>query len=167
MYAQIYFWAFNSVPLVDTMLYASTILFGLLLLCNIVWNQKVCCLQFCSFPRLHWTFEVFSCPIWILRFLKKILFIFKERGRKGEREGEKHWYVRETSIGCLSYTLYLDTEPTTQAYALTRNTTSNLCFLGRCLTNLATLARARIFFLFLWKMPLLLWKRLYWIYRLW
>ena len=30
------------------------------------------------------------------------LFIFRERGREGEREGEKHWCVRETSIGCLS-----------------------------------------------------------------
>ena len=30
------------------------------------------------------------------------LFIFRERGREGEREGEKHWCVRDTSIGCLS-----------------------------------------------------------------
>ena len=36
--------------------------------------------------------------------LKKIfhLFIFRERGREGEKEGEKHWCLRETSICCLS-----------------------------------------------------------------
>ena len=32
-----------------------------------------------------------------------ILFIFRERGREGEREGEKHQCERETSIGCLLY----------------------------------------------------------------
>ena len=38
-------------------------------------------------------------------FFKKIfyLLIFRERGREGEREGEKHECERETSIGCLSY----------------------------------------------------------------
>ena len=30
------------------------------------------------------------------------LFIFRERGKEREREGEKHWCVRETFIGCLS-----------------------------------------------------------------
>ena len=41
-----------------------------------------------------------------LYILKNILFnfIFRERGREGEREGEKHQCVRESSIGCLSYT---------------------------------------------------------------
>ena len=34
-------------------------------------------------------------------FLKKILFIFRERGSEREREGEKHWCARDTSIGCL------------------------------------------------------------------
>ena len=31
------------------------------------------------------------------------LFVFRERGREGEREGEKHQCVRETSISCLFY----------------------------------------------------------------
>ena len=31
------------------------------------------------------------------------LFFFRERGRVGEQEGEKHRYVRETWIGCLSH----------------------------------------------------------------
>ena len=36
-------------------------------------------------------------------FLKRVyLFIFRERGRKGGREGEKHLCVRETSLSCLS-----------------------------------------------------------------
>ena len=33
---------------------------------------------------------------------KNILFIFRERGREGEREGEKHQRERETSV--ISYT---------------------------------------------------------------
>ena len=38
--------------------------------------------------------------------LKKIfnLFTFRERGKEGERKGEKHRYVRDTWIGCLSKT---------------------------------------------------------------
>ena len=31
------------------------------------------------------------------------LFVFRERGRDGEREGEKHQCERETSIICLLY----------------------------------------------------------------
>ena len=37
----------------------------------------------------------------LLFFSKFYLFIFRERGRKGEREGEKHPCERETFIGCL------------------------------------------------------------------
>ena len=33
------------------------------------------------------------------------LFIYRSRGRKGEREGEKHWCERETLIGCILYAL--------------------------------------------------------------
>ena len=33
------------------------------------------------------------------------LFIYRSRGRKGEREGETHWCERETLIGCLLYAL--------------------------------------------------------------
>ena len=32
-----------------------------------------------------------------------ILFIFRERGREGDTEGEKHGCERDTSIGCLSH----------------------------------------------------------------
>ena len=38
-------------------------------------------------------------------FLKRFyLFVFRERGREGEREGEKHQCARNTSIGCLPCT---------------------------------------------------------------
>ena len=38
----------------------------------------------------------------LLIFLK-ILFTFREKGRKGESEGEKHQCARDTSTGCLSH----------------------------------------------------------------
>ena len=38
-------------------------------------------------------------------FFNKILFIFRKRGREGEREGKKHGCERETSIDCLSHAL--------------------------------------------------------------
>ena len=38
----------------------------------------------------------------VIHFLKA-LFIFRERGREGEREGEKHRCVRETLIGYFSH----------------------------------------------------------------
>ena len=38
---------------------------------------------------------------------KNILFIyFREMGREGEREEEKHQCARDTSIGCFSCALY-------------------------------------------------------------
>ena len=37
-------------------------------------------------------------------FSRLYLFVFRERGRKGEREEEKHPCTRETSISCLLYT---------------------------------------------------------------
>ena len=46
-----------------------------------------------------------------------ILFIFRERGREGEREGEKH----QSMCGCSSP----ETQPATQARALTGNRTSD------------------------------------------
>ena len=36
-------------------------------------------------------------------FLRLYLFTFRERGRKGEREGEKQERVRDTLIVCLSH----------------------------------------------------------------
>ena len=34
-------------------------------------------------------------------YILKILIIFRKKEREGEREGQKHWCARETSIGCL------------------------------------------------------------------
>ena len=48
-------------------------------------------------------------------------FDFRERGREEEREGGKPRCERETSIRCLPYMPQPGTEPTTQAFALTRN----------------------------------------------
>ena len=52
-------------------------------------------------------------------FLRFYLFIFREWGREGEREGEKHhvWLPLEQPL--------LGTRPTTQACALTANQTGN------------------------------------------
>ena len=60
-----------------------------------------------------------------LGFLRFYLFIFREKGREGEREGEKHRYARETLIGYL-LTPPTGDRPTTQACALTRNQTGDL-----------------------------------------
>ena len=49
------------------------------------------------------------------------VFIFRVRGREGEREEEKYQCERESSISCLSNVPQLGTEPTTQACALTEN----------------------------------------------
>ena len=52
-------------------------------------------------------------------FFLKILFIFRQKGREGEREGEKH-----QCVVALAHS-QLRTSPTTQACALTGNQTSN------------------------------------------
>ena len=39
-----------------------------------------------------------------LIILKILFYLFLERGRKRESEGEKHQCERETSLGCLSHT---------------------------------------------------------------
>ena len=64
----------------------------------------------------------------IFNFL--LLFIFRRRGREGKREGEKHQYEREMSIGCLSRAFQPGTEPATQACALTGNQTWDLSLCG-------------------------------------
>ena len=47
-----------------------------------------------------------SCII-LHRFLKRFyLYSFREKGKEGEREGEKHRWGRETSIGCFNPACY-------------------------------------------------------------
>ena len=49
-------------------------------------------------PGLVWYLNVFF-------FKGFYLFIFRERGREGEKEGEKHHpCAKETSVSCLSHT---------------------------------------------------------------
>ena len=54
---------------------------------------------------VSWVWLFCSHAFNIIFYLKNLFFIvyFRERGREGEREGEKHWCERETSIGCLLY----------------------------------------------------------------
>lgn len=65
MYACIYFGAlFCSVHL-QVSFYANTILFWLLWLCHIVWNEEAwCLLLWSSFSKLLWLFRIFCGHIW-------------------------------------------------------------------------------------------------------
>ena len=74
-------------------------------------------------------------------FLKKILFICRERGREGEKEGEKHWCVRDTLISCLLHTPTGDLA-CNPAHALTGNWMATFWFTGQCSIHWATPARA-------------------------
>ena len=82
-----------------------------------------------------------------LMYWKYLYFTFfkreGERGREGEREGEKHQCERKTLISYLSYIPWPGTEPATKAYAPSGNRTGNLSLWGfRGPTNWATLIRA-------------------------
>ena len=71
------------------------LLFWLVVFCFLVFHIANLILGF-----IHSTVDSLE----IILFLKKNLFIFRERAREGEREGEKHWCERESLIGCLSHT---------------------------------------------------------------
>ena len=67
--------------------------------------------------------KIFSSPFSLASpasqsFFKKrfYLFILREMGREVEREGEKHWCARGTSISCLWHAPQLGTWPATQAW---------------------------------------------------
>ena len=79
-------------------------------------------------PTLHkFTFLVGRDRKWILFiFLILLFFIFRERGREGEKEGAKHQCDRKKSTRCLPYVLSPGTKPITQACALTGNWTGDL-----------------------------------------
>ena len=75
----------------------------------------------------------YSSTIRIMLVLKKrfYLFIFwRERGKEGERKGEKYCRKKETSIGCLLYVPWQGTKPATQACTLTGNRTGDLPLCG-------------------------------------
>ena len=102
-------------------------------------------------PQRSWVFInwLFLFPPWsdnqIANYFFKrcYLFIFRERGKEGEREG-KHWCERETSTGCLSYTSRLGTEPATRASALTWNQTSDLLLCRTTSNQLSHTAQGKI-----------------------
>ena len=80
-----------------------------------------------------------ECSPKILYFLKRFyLFLFLERGRGREQEGEKHQRVLPLKHPILG------TWTATQAWVLTGNQTSNLWFKGRCLIHWAIPFRADI-----------------------
>ena len=56
--------------------------------------------------------------------------MFRERGREGEKEGEKYQCEGETSIDCLSYMLRLWSVPATQACTLIKNQIGGLFLCG-------------------------------------
>ena len=71
--------------------------------------------SFNTFSKLHMNIKmgkkcenncrIKTCRIsWKHIFKRFYLLIFRERGMEVDREGKKHWCVRETSIGCLSLT---------------------------------------------------------------
>ena len=71
-------------------------------------------------------------------FLTFYLFIFRERGRKGEREGVKPWCEKETSIGCLP-----NLQPRHGSWPGIELVTFH--FAERCPTNWAIPVRAEVF----------------------
>ena len=65
--------------------------------------------------------------IFTLPFLKRFyLFTFRERGREGAREGEKHQCARETSIGCHSHAASWGPDPQPRHVPWLRIGTGNL-----------------------------------------
>ena len=85
-------------------------------------------------------------PFWVF-FKRFYLFIFSEREREGEREGETH-QIWERNMDLLPPALpWLGTEPTAQVWALTENGTGNLLICGEHPANRATLVRAFLVFL--------------------
>ena len=109
----------------------------------ILWNRKF---SQAGFRGSHMTLWQSSCKDASSRevfppFLFKILFIyFRERGREGEREGEKYRCARETLIDGLPHACpQPGTWPATQVCTLTRNGISELSVCGMmpnsCITS--------------------------------
>ena len=58
----------------------------------------------CARRRSVSTYAAILVPLQLSLFLKFYLFNFGEKGREGEREGEKDRCVRDKLISCLSHT---------------------------------------------------------------
>ena len=81
-------------------------------------------------------------------FLRTYLCIFREGGREGEREREKHPHVRETSIDCLSHMPNWGPSPQPRHVSWLGIEPATLHFAGRYPTHWATPVRARLVFPF-------------------
>ena len=88
-------------------------------------------------------------------FLKKFYFFILERGREGEKEGEKHQCTRETLIGCLSYAPSQGPGPQSRHVPWLGIELAIFRFAGQCPTHWATPVRAVVNFSTAWKTCLL------------
>ena len=52
---------------------------------------------------MHETSWLIHSPCIVSYFLKDFIYLLLERGREGEQEGEKHQFMKETSIICFSH----------------------------------------------------------------
>ena len=101
----------------------------------------------CGTDLLQWNLLWYS-----FKNLFIYLFIFRDWGREGEREGEKCWCARDTSIGCLSYTPYRGPGPQPRHVPWLGIEPVTFKFAGRYSAHWAIVARAVFVF---WKLSLL------------
>ena len=85
------------------------------------------CLSCCNNSTAFLCFQYFIFLIFKIFYL----FIFRERGGEGEREGENHPCEKESSFSWLPYMPWAGKEPTTQACALTGNWSSDILLCRR------------------------------------
>ena len=76
------------------------------------------------------------------RFKRLYLFIFRERQSVGERESEKHWCERETSISCFSYASCPGLNPQSRHVPWPGSKPVTFWFMGPCSNHWATLVGA-------------------------
>ena len=96
-----------------------------------------------QFPYIRWTVAAIGAFFFFFKILFVCLFVFRDRGSEGEREGEKHRCERETLIGCLWYTPQLGTEATAQACALPWNPSDHLLVCGPTPNQLSHTSQGR------------------------
>ena len=82
----------------------SEILFDLLECRRILTSLSTIPLTYLLPPLLRSLGTGFFLCVWSAFKKRKILFIFRERGREGDREGGKHLCERESLISCFSHT---------------------------------------------------------------
>ena len=81
--------------------------------------------------------EVMECSFFFSKKKRFYLFIFRKRGREGEREGEKHQCFKRIMNWLPRAHPQLGTKPTTQFFALTGSQNGNLLVCGMTLNPLS------------------------------